>query len=254
MALDSLKPAFPFEKQYAGGRSSLLDELNELDSKEARELGVKKAAKEFESLFIYEMLKAMRKTVPEGGLFKGITGKDTYTAIIDQQLASALAERGGLGLADMIYRKVAPQLEEGQKQDKGFYPPLEGVVSSPFGARVHPILGRPDHHHGVDIAAQMGAEIRATSPGRVIYAGLLPNYGKTVMVEHSGGYVSLYAHNETNIARVNQIVEQGQVIARVGSTGRSTGPHLHFEIRHKGNPIDPGLVMVAGSDDLPGNA
>lgn len=254
MALDSLKPIFDLDKPYGGSEANLLNQAKGLNDKESKELALKRAAKEFESLFIYEMLKAMRKTVPEDGLFQGITGKDTYQTIVDQQFASALAEKGGLGLADVIYRQVIPQLQEGQKQHRPFASPVEGVVSSPFGMRTHPILGRPDYHQGLDIAAPAGSQIRATAPGRVVYAGFMPNYGNTIMVEHGGGYVSLYAHNETNIARVNQVVEQGQVIGRVGTTGRSTGPHLHFELRLQGRPVDPRAFMMAGSNDLPENA
>lgn len=246
MAIDRLSPTSLIKEHLEKGKVPDFHSFNGTGGEVARELELRRAAKEFESLFIYEMLKSMRKTIPEDGLFQGITGKDTYTTIIDQQLASAMAERGGLGIADIIYKQMLPSTNESKKMEKQFAPPLQGVVSSSFGMRTHPILGYPMHHPGVDIASQVGTEIRAAAEGQVIFSGWLPNYGNTVMVEHDGGYVSLYAHNESNEVEATQGVKQGQVLGRVGSTGRSTGPHLHFELRLHGTPVDPKAVMVAG--------
>jgi murein DD-endopeptidase MepM/ murein hydrolase activator NlpD len=253
MAIDRLSPINLIGEHLEKSKAENLHSFKGPGSEASRELELKRAAKEFESLFIYEMLKAMRKTIPEDGLFQGMTGKDTYTAIMDQQLASAMAERGGLGIADIIYRQMMPTIKEGRQLERQFAPPLQGVVSSAFGMRTHPLLGYPMYHHGVDIASPAGTEIRAVAQGQVIFSGWLPNYGNTVMVEHAGGYVSLYAHNESNDVQVDQGVKQGQAIARVGSTGRSTGPHLHFELRLLGNPVDPRVIMVAGSENLSKN-
>ena len=253
MSLDRAKPFIPLRDMSRGIEISRQGGTAGKDSRSVRERALKRATREFESLFIYQMLKAMRRTLPQGGIFEGITGKETYMSIVDQQLASALARRGGLGLADSLYRQLMPTLEE--NRGIKFAPPLlKGTVSSPFGMRVHPVLGRPMEHHGVDIAAPPGTEVRATAAGRVIYSGWLPNYGNTVMVEHAGGYVSLYAHNDSNVVETGQRVDQGQTIARVGSTGRATGPHLHFELRLKGNPIDPDPIVLVGGGDLAKNA
>lgn len=247
MSIDRTNSAFNQKELDRPKGVEGLQGLNGFNNQEAKELALKKAAKEFESLFIFEMLKAMRKTVPEDGLFQGITGKDTYMTIVDQQLASAMAEQGGIGLADILLKHMEPGIATNHKMPQGFTPPVEGVVSSPFGMREHPILGHPVHHPGLDIASPAGTEIHAAAGGRVIFSGSLPNYGNTVMLEHDGGYVSLYAHNESNAVELDQEVARGEVIGRVGSTGRSTGPHVHFELRLLGTPVDPQTIMVASS-------
>lgn len=112
--------------------------------------------------------------------------------------------------------------------------PSSQRISSYFGKR----WGR--HHDGIDIPAQTGTHILSTRSGLVVYAGSdLGGYGKIVVIAHPGGYFSVYAHNHKNYVRKGQKVHQGQVIGQVGSTGRSTGPHLHFEIRHNGKAYNP---------------
>jgi murein DD-endopeptidase MepM/ murein hydrolase activator NlpD len=117
--------------------------------------------------------------------------------------------------------------------DLEFVWPVRGRLSSRFGWRG----SRP--HEGIDIAARKGAEVRAAESGRVILAGRLGGYGRVVIVKHAGHYSSVYAHNHRNRVRKGQFVEKGQVIAEVGSSGRSSGPHLHFEIRRSQSPKDP---------------
>lgn len=116
--------------------------------------------------------------------------------------------------------------------------PVSGWISSPFGPRVSPVDGVPRFHSGIDIAANMGDPIRAARAGTVVTAGWLPGYGYTVILEHPDGTRTLYGHASQILVNKGDRVEQGQVIARVGSTGASTGPHLHFEII-AGNPVDP---------------
>lgn len=112
--------------------------------------------------------------------------------------------------------------------------PIEhGRLSSRFGRR----WGR--HHEGIDIAAPAGTPIRAAADGNVIYSGRQRGYGNLVLLEHKEPYVTVYAHNQVNLVRKGQKVHQAETIARVGSTGRSTGPHLHFEIRDRGKPRNP---------------
>ncbi len=95
-------------------------------------------------------------------------------------------------------------------------------------------------HRGVDIAAPEGTLIRASADGKVIYCGDdIPGYGNMVILEHGGGWATCYAHNSVNMARQDQQVRAGDAIARVGSTGRSSGPHCHFEIRRDYESIDP---------------
>lgn len=117
--------------------------------------------------------------------------------------------------------------------------PVQGRISSSFGPRVDPIHGATKEHHGIDIAAERGAEIYAVRDGRVRFAGEKGGYGKTVEIEHRDGSISRYAHAERIHVRVGDRIEAGECIADVGSTGRSTGPHLHFEIRKYGKAVDP---------------
>jgi murein DD-endopeptidase MepM/ murein hydrolase activator NlpD len=112
-------------------------------------------------------------------------------------------------------------------------------ITSPFGYRRHPIRGDVRMHTGVDLAAQTGTKIYAADSGTVIHSGWLGGYGYCVMVDHHNGYVSLYGHCSKLVVDVGDNVRRGDYIAQVGSTGASTGPHLHFEIRRSGTPIDP---------------
>jgi murein DD-endopeptidase MepM/ murein hydrolase activator NlpD len=117
--------------------------------------------------------------------------------------------------------------------------PVMGKINSPFGWRRHPITRRQDFHTGLDIKAGRGTVIRSSRDGRVAYAGWMSGYGKVVVVEHSDGQSTLYAHCSSLLVRQGTKVSAGQNIARVGSTGRTTGPHLHFEVRKGNSPVNP---------------
>jgi len=117
--------------------------------------------------------------------------------------------------------------------------PGAGTVSSPFGPRVNPINRRNEFHTGIDIPSASGTNIVAAHAGTVISSGWMGGYGNTVVIDHGGGLSTLYAHNSANLVSVGQTVTRGQTIARVGSTGFSTGPHLHFEVRQNASPVNP---------------
>ena len=128
--------------------------------------------------------------------------------------------------------------------------PLSGDVSmsSPFGYRPDPFLGRPALHPGVDLVQSYGSEIKATALGRVIHAGPMGGYGNAVDIDHGNGIVTRYGHMAEVLASEGQEVKAGDVIGRVGSTGRSTGPHLHYEVRVDGEPVDPERFLTAMRD------
>lgn len=112
-------------------------------------------------------------------------------------------------------------------------------ISSPYGYRIHPIFKTKKLHTGIDIPVPTGTSVMAASDGVIIYSDWLGSYGKAVMVEHGGGIVTLYGHNSSLVAKVGQNVKRGETIAKAGSTGNSTGPHCHFEVRKNGVYVDP---------------
>lgn len=117
--------------------------------------------------------------------------------------------------------------------------PVMGKISSPFGWRRHPVTRRRDFHTGIDVRAPRGRAIKAAKAGRVEYAGWMGGYGRVVVVRHNDGLSTLYAHCNSLSVRNGQSVSQGQTIASVGTSGRTTGPHLHFEIRQGKSPMNP---------------
>jgi murein DD-endopeptidase MepM/ murein hydrolase activator NlpD len=127
----------------------------------------------------------------------------------------------------------------GYDDDGGWRRPANGRLSSRYGVRYHPILHRRKLHTGDDIAAGYGSSIKAAKGGRVLYSGWKKGYGNTVIIDHGGGVTTLYGHASKLDVKAGQPVKGGQTIANVGSTGYSTGPHLHFEVRKNGKPINP---------------
>ena len=117
--------------------------------------------------------------------------------------------------------------------------PLVGEITSEYGWRTHPIYGDARYHSGMDIGGDYGDPILAAAAGIVTYSGWISGYGYAVIIDHGGGISTLYGHNEALAVAEGQTVSQGQVIAYCGSTGNSTGPHCHFEVREGGEPVDP---------------
>ena len=118
--------------------------------------------------------------------------------------------------------------------------PIPGApITSGFGPRVHPIYGDVRMHTGIDFGASMGTPIRAAADGIVVSAGPFGGYGNATVIDHGNGLATMYAHQSQIIVSAGQRVSRGQVIGYVGSTGFSTGPHLHFEVRVQGTPVDP---------------
>jgi murein DD-endopeptidase MepM/ murein hydrolase activator NlpD len=127
--------------------------------------------------------------------------------------------------------------------------PIDGELDlqSGFGVRVDPFLGTPAMHTGLDLHGETGDAVRATGDGTVIAAGWNGGYGRTVDIDHHNGVSTRYAHLSSIDVRVGQSVKSGQILGKLGSTGRSTGPHLHYETRLKGEAIDPHKFLRAGA-------
>lgn len=117
--------------------------------------------------------------------------------------------------------------------------PVRGWVTSNFGKRLSPFTGTWKMHEGLDIATRMGTPIVAPADGRVIYVGVESGYGKLLVIDHGYGVVTRYGHNSKIFVKVGDEVKRGDKIAAVGSTGRSTGPHSHYEVRVNGVPVNP---------------
>ena len=239
---------------------------------------VKTAATELAGLFVTQMLQAMRRTVPKSGLFDPSFAHDTYVSLFDQEIARQVAQREDLGLTAMLQRQLSrsdtdhqlpgrpatplphphavrrPQSaalqayrQQATPTDRLFIMPVAGQRTSSFGMRVDPIEHDERWHGGVDLAAPAGTPVRAAAAGHVVFSGTQPGYGNVVVIEHAEGYSTLYAHNAENLVSVGTPVSQGQPVAAVGSSGRGTGPHLHFEVRKDGQQLDPAPFLEAGN-------
>ncbi|KXB89068.1 peptidase, M23 family [Veillonellaceae bacterium DNF00626] len=153
--------------------------------------------------------------------------------------------------ADLIARsnEIRQMIQSRMQQNSGsdqivhgngtFIWPCNGPITSPFGYRTHPIFGTTIYHSGIDIGVDYNTPIHAADGGTVILAGWCGGYGNAVIIDHGNGLQTLYGHNTSVAVSEGQTVSQGQVIAYSGSTGYSTGPHCHFEVRRNGEAVDP---------------
>ena len=157
-----------------------------------------------------------------------------------QELSRALDDRSdklgaleSLLMEDRLKKKMVPSV---MPIDAKWY-------SSGFGFRIDPFSGRRVFHEGVDFMAEVGTPVVAAAGGVVVYSDRHPEYGNMIDVDHGNDFVTRYAHASKRLVKVGQVVVRGQKIAEVGSTGRSTGPHLHFEVRHRGLPQNPSRFL-----------
>jgi murein DD-endopeptidase MepM/ murein hydrolase activator NlpD len=217
---------------------------------------IKKVAKEMESLFAYEMIKAMRSTTGESA--KSGLGNDTYMTMFDLELSKLFAERG-LGLQNMLAKGLtaATGTTKGDQQQhmtitdelRTILPEDRNIrISSDFGLRKDPISGDQKFHHGLDIPAPVGTGIHPVKPGTVRFSGEQAGYGNVVIIDHGDGFESKYAHNAANLVSIGDSVTPATAIATVGSTGRSTGPHVHFEVSYQGEKVDPRVLLAQAEE------
>jgi murein DD-endopeptidase MepM/ murein hydrolase activator NlpD len=127
----------------------------------------------------------------------------------------------------------------GDPSSESFLRPGNGIVTDPYGPRINPVTGESGFHTGVDLGDPYGSPVAASKSGVVAYSGWISGYGETVIIDHGNGVQTLYGHNSERLVSVGQTVARGQTIARVGSTGMSTGPHIHWEIRINGQHTNP---------------
>lgn len=201
-------------------REAALSSIDGLDDT-IRTKEEEKANLELEDKKAEEEAKALEKKLDE---LKPSIEKLTVEAEKERKAKEEEARRKGIGSGTFMWPSASSHR-----------------ISSPFGYRIHPTLGYRKLHTGMDIAAPYGTNVLAADSGVVISAGPSGSYGNLVLIDHQNGFVTAYAHNSSIVVSVGEHVAKGQVISKVGSTGRSTGPHIHFEVRKNGtfqNPID----------------
>jgi peptidoglycan hydrolase FlgJ len=165
--------------------------------------------------------------------------KTEDASIIDDQTIDSELEDIALPAAQAVNpeTQTGPDVSSAEDSLPGW--PVKALISSRFGMRQDPFTSETKFHSGIDIAAEKGTAVSAAMSGKVIMSCNVKGYGNVVAVDHGEGLVTIYAHNEKNLVKVGDVVKKGSFIARVGSTGRSTGPHLHFEVRKDGTKINP---------------
>jgi murein DD-endopeptidase MepM/ murein hydrolase activator NlpD len=172
---------------------------------------------------------------PEGVVEGAVAAAPELTSMLDD-LANQIKDRERqLSVLESLIstRNLSRQIVPGGR------PVMQGWISSYFGHRADPFTGRSAFHRGLDFAGPAGAEVVAVASGVVTYSKERFGYGKCVEINHGNGYVTRYAHNQRVLVQAGDTVQKGQPIALIGSTGRSTGPHLHFEVLKQGRAVDP---------------
>jgi murein DD-endopeptidase MepM/ murein hydrolase activator NlpD len=234
---------------------------------------LKRVSQEFEAVFISHLLKVMRETIEDSGLLEGGFGKSIYTELFDQEVSLSLARRGALGISNLLYQSLSQKLNSGDEEEPGSSPsdgtkapaaapvgtseklsgaemsreeeisdlqlPVQVPISSGFGIRRDPFSHQAKFHKGLDLSAPEGMKVAPALQGRVIFAGHMKGYGNTVVVQHSGELQTRYGHLGSIAVRVGDTIDSQNILGTVGSTGRSTGPHLHFEVLRSGVAVDP---------------
>lgn len=175
---------------------------------------------------------------PMGGAEEALAGEQTLSEMSGemQRLAGLLADREDkLSLLEQVLmnRGVLAEVTPSGR------PVKKGWMSSGFGKRTDPFNGKKSYHRGLDFAGKRGSEVVAVASGVVTRAKRVAGYGNVVELKHADGYSTLYAHNQENLVKPGDVVTKGQTIALLGSTGRSSGPHVHFEVHRDGKIVDP---------------
>ncbi|MBP1765320.1 MAG: envC 1 [Firmicutes bacterium] len=214
--------------KVAAERQLVLEKRAALERDKAALIDLQKAAEATRQLA--EKRRQERKAVLESAVYERDMAEQAYQELaemsrqIEQMIRNIQSGRSGnagsVGSGRMIW-------------------PLSGPITSPYGWRTHPIFGTARYHSGLDIGADYGDPILAADGGVVIYADWMGGYGNAVIIDHGRGISTLYGHNSELLVSEGQRVGKGQVIARAGSTGYSTGPHCHFEVRVNGSPTNP---------------
>jgi murein DD-endopeptidase MepM/ murein hydrolase activator NlpD len=220
------------------------------------------AAKQLEAFFLRHLLAESR---PQGGgMLDGGFAGDTFKQMLDEAIADKMTAAGGIGMTAMFAKQLgkadevarapvppianAPVLHDASLEGAPhFVLPVAGRPTSGYGLRADPVHGNLINHPGFDLAAKSGTEVAAAARGTVVHAGPAGTYGNLVTLRHDNGFETRYAHLSSVDVKVGDLVEAGTDLGKVGTTGHSTGPHLHFEVRHDGKAIDPAPLLPLNS-------
>jgi murein DD-endopeptidase MepM/ murein hydrolase activator NlpD len=199
------------------------------------------------SLGIGEMMyRQLEQTVKETKTLAGTPPSETEAPLpASRRPAGVEHPVPGQPEAPTHHHRQETTSEGDQEAPTAWSAPVEGRLSSAFGKRADPFTQTTRIHRGVDIAARAGAPIRAAQSGTVVFSGHLSGYGNTIILEHAGGYRTLYGHASRNLVNEGDLISTEQVIGEVGSSGRSTGTHLHFELQKGGARVDPKELLLA---------
>lgn len=183
------------------------------------------------------------RTIVEEAVAEAVDEATAFTELLDQVKSDIRELEGEIGALEEDSKRlereiIALQTYPGQRPS-ALAEPVNGIITSPFGYRTHPISGVRKLHTGMDYGASSGTPIYAANRGRVIFSGWYGGYGNTIIIDHGGGLTTLYAHQSRLRVSAGQEVALGDRIGDIGTTGYSTGPHLHFETREDGVPVDP---------------
>jgi len=191
---------------------------------------------------------------PQGGPERDIPGARPQIADISSMLKSLQSQIDLSGSQLSALENVILSRQLGQEIHPEGRPVNTGYISSGFGERVDPFTGGEEFHEGIDFAAPEGTPIHAVAAGIVTWAGPRGGYGNMVQIDHGNGYATRYGHAEKILVHVGETVNRGDVIALVGDTGRSTGPHVHFEVLMNGHEVNPAsfIALRAGSTPFAG--
>lgn len=242
--------------------------------REAERRQILALVEQFEGMLLTELLRDVRAGDDEESDGSFGLGGSTMNDLMQSEFGTALSKAGGLGMSDMLVKAFARQAETASSGvspgglSAAAVPPLAvaarpttsaqatpqpagglalpvASVSSNFGWRADPLNGQARFHKGTDLRMAYGTEVHAAAAGVVVSAGDRPGYGLTVVVDHGDGRETRYAHLSTIDVAPGDPVAGGQPIARSGNSGRTTGPHLHFEAREYGQPVDPRLAAAS---------
>ncbi|MBP2628399.1 MAG: Peptidase [Firmicutes bacterium] len=208
-------------------RELVLQTKASLENDRASILTLKQAAEERKKTI--EVSKKERQRVLDAAVSERDASEQAYQELVDTSRR----------IEQMIRNKKSSNSGPSGGTGAMIWPTDVREITSPFGWRTHPVFGSQRFHSGIDIGADYGDTVSAADGGVVIFADWMGGYGKAVIIEHGNGISTLYGHNSQLLVSEGQRVRKGEAISRVGSTGYSTGPHLHFEVRQDGSPVNP---------------